>query len=70
MLPLLGVQVQDGSNYKCCYEIADKGALPCAYPTSNGGEMRLLVVQEVSHVPDNRDCHSPSENQNFPEMVW
>jgi hypothetical protein len=40
--------------YKCGMEAttnaaADKGALPCAYPTSDGGEMRLLVVQEVNH---------------------
>jgi hypothetical protein len=49
VLPLLGVQVQDGSDYECRSEIADKEALPCAYPTSDGGETRLLVVQEVSH---------------------
>jgi hypothetical protein len=44
VLPLLGVQVWDGSNYECCYEIADKRILPCAYPTSDGREMRLLFV--------------------------
>jgi hypothetical protein len=49
VLPLLGVQVRDGSDYECRCKIADKGALPCAYPTSDGGETRLLVVQEVSH---------------------
>jgi hypothetical protein len=49
VLPILGIQVRDGSNYECRYEIADKGALPCAYPTSDGGKTRLLVVQEVSH---------------------
>jgi hypothetical protein len=49
VLPLLGVQVRDGSDYECRCEIADKEALPCAYPTSDGGEMRLPVVQEVSH---------------------
>ena len=41
--------MRDGSNYKCYYELADKGALPCSYLTSNGRETRLLVVQEVSH---------------------
>jgi hypothetical protein len=41
--------VGDGSDYECCCEIVDKRALPCAYPTSDGGETRLLVVQEVSH---------------------
>jgi hypothetical protein len=45
----LGVQVWDRSDYECRCEIADKGVLPCAYPTSDGREMRLLVVQEVSH---------------------
>jgi hypothetical protein len=49
VLPLLGVQVRDGSDYECRYEIVDKGAIPCAYSTSDGGETRLLVVQEVSH---------------------
>jgi hypothetical protein len=49
VLPMLGVQVRDGSDYECRYKIADKGALPCAYPTSDGGETQLLVVQEVSH---------------------
>jgi hypothetical protein len=49
VLPLLGIQVWDGSDYECRCEIADKGALLCTYPTSNGGETRLLVVQEVSH---------------------
>jgi hypothetical protein len=53
VLPLLGIQVRDGSNHKCRCEIADKRAFPCAYPTSDGGETRLLVVQEVSH--DNPD---------------
>jgi hypothetical protein len=41
--------MRDGSNHECHCEIADKGALPCTYPTSDGREMRLLVVQEVSH---------------------
>jgi hypothetical protein len=41
--------VWDGSDYECRCEILDKGTLPCAYPTSNGRETRLLVVQEVSH---------------------
>jgi hypothetical protein len=49
VIPLLGVQVRDGSAYECHCEIANKGALLCAYPTSDGGETRLLVVQEVSH---------------------
>jgi hypothetical protein len=49
VLPLLGVQVRDGSDYECRYEIVDKGALPCAYPTSDGGETRLLVAQEVRY---------------------
>jgi hypothetical protein len=44
VLPLLGVQVRDGSDYKYRCEIADKGVLLCAYPTSDGGETRLLVV--------------------------
>jgi hypothetical protein len=41
--------VRDGSDCECRCEIADKGAIPCAYPTSDGGETRLLIVQEVSH---------------------
>jgi hypothetical protein len=49
VLPLLGVQVRDGSDYECRCKIADKGAFPFTYPTSDGGETRLLVVQEVSH---------------------
>jgi hypothetical protein len=49
VLPLLGVQVRDGSDYECHCKFADKGALPCAYPTSDGRETRLPVVQEVSH---------------------
>jgi hypothetical protein len=49
VLPLLGVQVQDGSDYECRCEIADKRTLPCTYPTSDGRETRLLVVQEVNH---------------------
>jgi hypothetical protein len=53
VLPLLGVQVRDGSDYECRCEIVDKGDLPCAYLTSDGGETDYWLFKRSTMItPD------------------